>query len=168
MEQLRINVEDGNCVKDELDVVEGIKLSRGYLSPYFITDSNKYIVQYDNPLFLFYNGTISDPNKIINILEQCHNSNRALIIMANIIEGEALEFLIKNKLKAKCKVCCIKTPGGGDYKKYHLMDLSIITGGVMFDDKASLKLEDVVMADLGEASKIICYAENCIIYELSR
>lgn len=165
-----LQVEDGNCIKDELDVVEGVKYDRGYLSPYFITDSNKYITQFDKPLFLFYDKILKDPNIILNILDKCHNANRSLIIMAENVEGAALDFLVKNKLKAKCKVCAIKTPGGGDYKKHNLRDLSIITGGIVFTDAygankgEGIHIEQCQLTDLGEANKIVVYHDKTLIF----
>ena len=139
-------------------------------SPYFITDSNRYIVQYERPLFLFYDKVIKDAHTISPILEQCHNANRPLIIMAENVEGAALDYLVKNKLKAKCKVCAIKTPGGGDYKKHHLRDLAVISGGVVFTDSMGankgegIHIAECVLADLGEAQRVVVHSNKTLVF----
>lgn len=163
-----IEVKDGQTFVDEFELREGMQWERGYLSSQFITDSNRMICEYDYPLLLFCNQNISDPFLLLNIVEKCHLAGRSLVIIADNIEGEALEFLIKNKLRARVKVCAIRCPGSGDYRKYHLEDLAILTGAnvnIIRSKEFGLSLKDVQISDLGECRKLIVHRNHTLLMD---
>ncbi|KAL2899564.1 Chaperonin CPN60-like 2 mitochondrial [Bienertia sinuspersici] len=124
-----ITVSDGNTLDDELEVVEGMKLARGYISPYFITDQKFQKCELENPLILIHEKKISDVGSLVKVLELAIQMNRPLLIVAEYIEGEALTLLILNKHQAGLKVCAIKAPGFGESRKANLDDLAVFTGG---------------------------------------
>ncbi|KAE9467931.1 hypothetical protein C3L33_00166, partial [Rhododendron williamsianum] len=124
-----ITIADGVTLEDELDVVEGMKLGRGYISPYFVTDQKTQKCELENPLILIHDKKISDMNSLVRILELAVKNNRPLLIVAEDVESDALAMLIINKHRAGLKVCAIKAPGFGENRRANLDDLAVLTGG---------------------------------------
>ncbi len=149
-----ITVEDAKGLDTELEVVEGMQFDRGYLSPYFVTNPDKMNVEYDNPLILLYDGKITNLQPMIPILEQVVQSSRALLVIAEDIEGEALATLVVNRIRGGLKVCAVKAPGFGDRRKAILQDIAILTSGQVISEELGMKMESVTLDMLGSAKKI--------------
>ena len=149
-----ITVEDAKGLETELDVVEGLQYDRGYLSPYFVTNPEKMNCEYDNPYILLYDKKISNLQPMISILEAIVQSGRALIIVAEDIEGEALATLVVNRIRGGLKVCAVKAPGFGDRRKAMLQDMAILTGGQVISDELGMKIENVTLDMLGTAKRV--------------
>lgn len=149
-----ITVEDAKGLDTELEVVEGMQFDRGYLSPYFVTNPDKMNVEYDNPLILLYDGKITNLQPMIPILEQVVQSSRALLVVAEDIEGEALATLVVNRIRGGLKVCAVKAPGFGDRRKAILQDIAILTSGQVISEELGMKMESVTLDMLGSAKKI--------------
>uniref|UniRef100_T1GZD5 Heat shock protein 60 n=1 Tax=Megaselia scalaris TaxID=36166 RepID=T1GZD5_MEGSC len=144
-----ITVKDGKTLLDELEVIEGMKFDRGYISPYFINSSKGAKVEFQDALVLFSEKKISTVQSIIPALELANQQRKPLVIIAEDIDGEALSTLVVNRLKIGLQVAAVKAPGFGDNRKSTLADMAIAAGGVVFGDEANLlKLEDVTLADL--------------------
>ena len=149
-----ISVEDAKGLETELDVVEGMQFDRGYLSPYFVTNPDKMICEYDAPYILLYEKKITNLQPLIPVLEAVMQSGKALIIIAEDIEGEALATLVVNRLRGGLKVCAVKAPGFGDRRKAILEDIAILTGGQVISEDLGMKLENVDLAMLGNAKRV--------------
>ena len=149
-----ITVEDAKGLETELDVVEGMQFDRGYLSPYFITNAEKMICEFDNPYILLYDQKISNLQPLIPVLEAVVQSGRALLIVAEDIEGEALATLVVNRLRGGLKVCAVKAPGFGDRRKAMLQDIAILTGGQVISEELGMKLENITLDYLGSAKRV--------------
>ena len=149
-----ITVEDATGLETELDVVEGMQFDRGYLSPYFVTNPEKMNCEYDNPYILLYDKKISNLQPMISILEAIVQSGRALVIIAEDIEGEALATLVVNRIRGGLKVCAVKAPGFGDRRKAMLQDMAILTGGQVISDELGMKIENVTLDMLGTAKRV--------------
>ena len=149
-----ITVEDAKGLETELDVVEGMQFDRGYLSPYFVTNPEKMNCEYDNPYILLYDKKISNLQPMISILEAIVQSGRALIIVAEDIEGEALATLVVNRIRGGLKVCAVKAPGFGDRRKAMLQDMAVLTGGQVISDELGMKIENVTLDMLGTAKRV--------------
>lgn len=149
-----ITVEDAKGLETELDVVEGMQFDRGYLSPYFVTNPEKMNCEYDNPYILLYDKKISNLQPMISILEAIVQSGRALVIIAEDIEGEALATLVVNRIRGGLKVCAVKAPGFGDRRKAMLQDMAILTGGQVISDELGMKIENVTLDMLGTAKRV--------------
>lgn len=149
-----ISVEDAKGLETELDVVEGMQFDRGYLSPYFVTNPDKMICEYDAPYILLYDKKITNLQPLIPVLEAVMQSGKALIIVAEDIEGEALATLVVNRLRGGLKVCAVKAPGFGDRRKAILEDIAILTGGQVISEDLGMKLENVDLAMLGNAKRV--------------
>lgn len=146
-----ITVKDGKTLTDELEVIEGMKFDRGYISPYFINSSKGAKVEFQDALVLFSEKKISSVQSIIPALELANSQRKPLVIIAEDVDGEALSTLVVNRLKIGLQVAAVKAPGFGDNRKSTLSDMAISTGGIVFGDDANLvKLEDVQLADLGQ------------------
>lgn len=158
-----ISVQDGKSFEDTLEVVEGMKFDRGYISPFFITDSKKQIVEYENPLLLFVDKKVSSGQSLVPIIEQCHNAGNALIIVAEDVDGEALSTLLLNRLRLNLRICAVKAPGFGDNRKNNLRDMAILTGANVISEDLGQKLEDVTLGDLGRCGKITITKDDTII-----
>ncbi|XP_059642929.1 chaperonin CPN60-like 2, mitochondrial [Cornus florida] len=158
-----ITVADGNTLDNELDVVEGMKLARGYISPYFITDGKTQKCELENPLILIHDKKVSDMNSLVRILELAITKNRPLLIVAEDVEGDALAMLIINKHRAGVKVCAIKAPGFGDNRRANLDDLAIFTGAEVFNEEHGLSLDKVQIDMLGTAKKVTVSLDDTII-----
>ena len=149
-----ITVEDAKGLETELDVVEGMQFDRGYLSPYFVTNPEKMNCEYDNPYILLYDKKISNLQPMISILEAIVQSGRALIIVAEDIEGEALATLVVNRIRGGLKVCAVKAPGFGDRRKAMLQDMAVLTGGQVISDELGMKIENVTLDMHGTAKRV--------------
>ncbi|MDB4301968.1 chaperonin GroEL [bacterium] len=158
-----INVEEGSGLKDELKVVKGFQYGKGFISPYFVTDEKKMEVQYENPLILLRDKTISHLKEVLPILEKTHEAGRPLIIIAPGVDGEALQALVVNKMKGGLKVAAVESPGFGDLSKKMLEDIAILTSGVVVSDSEGLSLEMCEVAQLGQAEKVIISKDSITI-----
>ncbi len=160
-----ITVEEAKGIEDELDVVEGMQFDRGYLSPYFVTDTEKMEVNLTNPYILLYDKKISNLKDILPILEQIQKSNRPLLIIAEDIEGEALATLVVNKLRGILNIAAVKAPGFGDRRKAMLEDIAILTGGQVISEELGRTLESATMEDLGQAGSVVIDKDNTTIVD---
>ncbi len=160
-----ITVEENKALKNELEVVEGMQFDRGYLSPYFITDSNKMICDLENPYILLNEGKLSNLQAILPVLEAVVQSSRPLLIVAEDVEGEALATLVVNKLRGGLKVAAVKAPGFGDRRKAMLEDMAIVTGGQVISEDLGIKLESVTLEMLGTAKKISITKDDTTIID---
>ena len=158
-----ITVEEAKGFETELDVVEGMQFDRGYLSPYFVTNTEKMITELDNPLVLLVEKKLANLQDIVPLLEAVVQANRPLMIIAEDVEGEALATLVVNKLRGGLKVVAVKAPGFGDRRKSMLEDIAILTGGQVISDDLGIKLESVKIGDLGSCKKVKIDKENSTI-----
>ena len=149
-----ITCEEGKSFQDELTVVEGMQFDRGYLSPYFTTNSEKMLCDLENPYILLTDKKVSTIKDLVPVLEKVSQSGRPLMIIAEDIDGEALATLVVNKLRGVLKVCAVKAPGFGDRRKAMLQDIAVLTGGQVISDEMGLKLEDTMLEQLGQANTI--------------
>ena len=160
-----ITVEEAKGISDELDVVEGMQFDRGYLSPYFITNSEKMIAEIDNPFILLFDQKISNLKDLLPVLEQVQKTSRPLLIIAEDVEGEALATLVVNKLRGILNISAVKAPGFGDRRKAMLQDIAILTGGQVISEEIGRTLESATLADLGQASRIVIDKDNTTIVD---
>ena len=158
-----ITVQDGKTLSDELEVVEGMKFDRGFISPYFMTDTKTMKVEMDDPAILLYDSKISTIQSLLPILENVAREGRNLLIIAEDVDGEALSTLILNKLRGGLKVCAVKAPGFGDNRKNTLADLAVLTGGTLISQETGQKLESTTMDMLGSAKKITVTKDDTVI-----
>jgi len=158
-----ISVQDGKAMHDELEVVEGMKFDRGYISPYFITNAKTQKAELNNPLILIYDGKISTFESILPVLEESHRSGKPLLIIAEDIEGEALASLIVNKLQIGLKVCAVKAPGFGDNRKAMMQDIAVLTGAQLISEEVGLKLDEVKADMLGTAKTVTVTKDDTLI-----
>ncbi len=160
-----ITVEEAKGRETELNVVEGMQFDRGYLSPYFVTNADQMKVELENPFILAYEKKISNMRDLLPLLEQVVNSRRPLLIIAEDVDGEALATLVVNKIRGTLNVAAVKAPGFGDRRKAMLEDIAILTGGKAISEDLGIKLENLTLADLGTAKKIVIDKENTTIVE---
>jgi len=160
-----ITVEEAKTALTELDVVEGMKFDRGYMSPYFITNAEKMTVELDNPYILLNEKKLSSLQAMLPVLEAVAQSGRPLLIIAEDVEGEALATLVVNKLRGGLKVAAVKAPGFGDRRKAMMEDLAVLTKGEVISEDLGIKLENVTLAMLGTAKKVLIDKENTTIVE---
>ncbi len=160
-----ITVEDGKGLTDELDVVEGMQFDRGYLSPYFINNADKQLVELDKPYVLLYDKKISNIRELLPVLEQVAKSGRPLLIIAEDVEGEALATLVINNARGILKTAAVKAPGFGDRRKAMLEDIAILTGGKVIAEELGYTLEKVTLAELGQAGRVEIGKENTIVID---
>jgi chaperonin GroEL len=160
-----ITVEDGSGLENELDVVEGMQFDRGYLSPYFINNSDKQIALLENPFVLLFDKKISNIRDLLPTLEQVAKAGRPLLIIAEDVDGEALATLVVNNIRGILKTTAVKAPGFGDRRKAMLEDIAILTGGTVIAEELGLKLENVTLNDLGQAKRIEVGKENTTIID---
>jgi chaperonin GroEL len=158
-----ITVEEAKGFETELDVVEGMQFDRGYLSPYFVTNTDKMITELDNPLVLLVEKKLANLQDMVPLLEAVVQAGRPLMIVAEDVEGEALATLVVNKLRGGLKVVAVKAPGFGDRRKSMLEDLAILTGGQVISEDLGIKLENVKISDLGSCKKVKIDKENSTI-----
>ncbi len=160
-----ITVEDAKGLETELDVVEGMQFDRGYLSPYFTTNTDKMTCEYDSPYILLYDQKLSNLQTILPILEAVIQTGRPLLIIAEDIEGEALATLVVNRLRGGLKVCAVKAPGFGDRRKAMLQDIAVLTAGQVVSEELGMKIENVTLEMLGSAKRVEISKEETIIID---
>ncbi|XP_022722852.1 chaperonin CPN60-2, mitochondrial isoform X1 [Durio zibethinus] len=160
-----ITIQDGKTLFNELEVVEGMKLDRGYISPYFITNTKNQKCELDNPLILIHEKKISSLNAVVKVLELALKRQRPLLIVAEDVESEALATLILNKLRAGIKVCAIKAPGFGENRKASLQDLAVLTGGEVITEELGMNLEKVDLDMFGTCKKVTVSKDDTVVLD---
>ena len=160
-----ITVEEAKGIDTFLDVVEGMQFDRGYTSAYFVTNSDTMECVLDEPLILIYDKKISSMKDMLPLLEKVAQSGKALLIIAEDVEGEALATLVLNKLRGTLKIAAVKAPGFGDRRKAMLEDIAVLTGGMLISEEAGFKLENTTVDSLGKAKRIVIDKENTTIIE---
>lgn len=158
-----ITIEEAKGIETYVDVVEGMQFDRGYISPYFVTDTEKMTTVFDTPLILIYDKKISVMKELLPVLEKAVQTGKPLLIIAEDIDGEALATLVVNRLRGSLKVAAVKAPGFGDRRKEMLEDIAVLTGGVVISEEKGYKLEDATVEMLGEAVKVTIDKENTTI-----
>ena len=158
-----ITVEEAKSTDTSLEVVEGMQFDRGYLSPYFITDSESMETVLENVYLLIHDKKISNMKDLLPILEKVSQAGKSLLIVAEDIEGEALATLVVNKLRGTIKVCAVKAPGFGDRRKEMLQDVAVVTGGTVISEDQGYKLENATISYLGEAGRVVIDKDNTTI-----
>ncbi|MBI2566987.1 MAG: chaperonin GroEL [Candidatus Schekmanbacteria bacterium] len=160
-----ITVEEAKGMDTTLDVVEGMQFDRGYLSPYFVTDSERMEVMVEDPYILIHEKKISNMKDLLPLLEQIARMGKPLVIIAEDVEGEALATLVVNKLRGTLQCAAVKAPGFGDRRKAMLQDIAVLTGGQMIAEDLGIKLENVKLSDLGRAKRVTIDKDNTTIVE---
>ncbi|HEX4869857.1 MAG TPA: chaperonin GroEL, partial [Moraxellaceae bacterium] len=160
-----ITVEEGSGFEDALDTVEGMQFDRGYISPYFINKQESMTAELDNPFILLVDKKISNIREMIPVLEGVAKSGKALLLISEDVEGEALATLVVNSMRGIVKVCAVKAPGFGDRRKAMLQDIAILTGATVISEEVGLNLEGASLQDLGTAKKVIVSKENTTIID---
>ncbi len=160
-----IQVEESRTLDTELDIVEGMQFDRGYLSPYFVTDSDRMEVVLEDCLVLVHEKKISSMKDMLPVLEKVAQASKPVVVIAEDVEGEALATLVVNKLRGTLKAAAVKAPGFGDRRKAMMEDIAILTGGKAIFEDLGIKLENIEMGDLGRAKKIIISKEDTTIVE---
>ncbi|GGF65544.1 chaperonin GroEL [Wenyingzhuangia marina] len=158
-----ITVEEAKGTETYVDIVEGMQFDRGYLSPYFVTNSEKMLAELDNPYILLYDKKISNLKELLPILEPISQSGKPLLIIAEDVDGEALATLVMNKLRGALKIAAVKAPGFGDRRKAMLEDIAILTGGTVISEEMGLTLENTTLESLGTAENITIDKDNTTI-----
>ena len=160
-----ITVEEGKTSEIELTLAEGMQFDKGFISPYFITDSGNMTAVLENALILLHEKKISNLQQLVPVLEQVSQTGRPLLIVAEDVDGEALTALVVNKLRGVLPVCAVKAPGFGDRRKAMLHDMAIVTGGTLISEDLGVQLESVQVSDLGSAAKIEVTKDACTIID---
>src|SRR5574344_181736 len=160
-----ITIEESKTADTVLDVVEGMQFDRGYLSPYFVTNTDSMEVALENPMILLYDKKISTMKDLLPILEHVAKQGKSLLIIAEDVDGEALATLVVNKIRGTLKVAAVKAPGFGDRRKAMLEDIAILTGGMLVSEETGAKLEDAPVSVLGQAKSITINKDNTTIVE---
>ena len=158
-----ITIEEAKGTETTIGVVEGMQFDRGYLSPYFVTNTEKMECEMENPYILIYDKKISNLKDFLPILEPAVQSGRPLLVIAEDVESEALTTLVVNRLRSQLKICAVKAPGFGDRRKEMLEDIAVLTGGVVISEEKGLKLEQATIEMLGKADKISVSKDNTTI-----
>jgi chaperonin GroEL len=160
-----ISVEENKGLETELDTVEGMQFDRGYLSPYFVTDSERMEVVLEDPYILIHEKKISSLREFMKLLEKIHSTRKPLLILAEDVDGEALATLVVNKLRGTLTTAAVKAPGFGDRRKRMLEDIAILTGGKMIAEELGLKLENLELDSLGTARRVVITKDNTTIID---
>lgn len=158
-----ITVEEAKGTEDELKTVEGMQFDRGYLSPYFVTNTEKMEAELEAPFILIYDKKISNMKDLLPVLEQTAQTGKPLLIIAEDVDGEALATLVVNKIRGSLKVAAVKAPGFGDRRKAMLQDIAILTGGRVISEETGMKLEGATLQDLGSAEKVVIDKDNTTV-----
>ncbi len=158
-----ITVEEAKGTETTVDVVEGMQFDRGYISPYFVTNSEKMECEMDAPYILLYDKKISNLKELLPVLEAVAQSGRPLLIIAEDVDNEALATLVVNRLRGSLKICAVKAPGFGDRRKEMLEDIAILTGGTVISEVKGMQLAQATVQDLGSAEKVTVNKDNTII-----
>ncbi|VFP83392.1 chaperonin GroEL [Candidatus Erwinia haradaeae] len=160
-----ISVEEGTSLNDELDVVEGMQFDRGYLSPYFINKPDTGSVELESPFILLVDKKLSNIRELLPTLEAVAKSGKSLLIIAEDVEGEALATLVVNTMRGIVKVAAVKAPGFGDRRKAMLQDIAVLTGGTVISEEIGMELEKVVLADMGQAKRVVVSKDTTTIID---
>jgi len=160
-----ITVEEAKGLETTLEVVEGMQFDRGYLSPYFVTDAERMETVFENALVLVHEKKISGMQDLVPLLEQVAKAGKPLLIIAEELEGDALATLVVNKLRGSLNVCAVRAPGFGDRRKAMLEDIATLTGGKMIAEDLGIKLENVQLADLGSAKRVVVDKDNTTLID---
>ena len=160
-----ITVEESKTAETTLEIVEGMQIDRGYLSPYFVTDNSKMIATLENPYILLYDKKISSIKDILPLLETCSKQSKSLLIVADDVDGEALATMVVNRARGILNICAIKAPGFGDRKTHMLEDLAILTGGTVVSAQKGMKLEKLTMEMLGTARNVTIEKDKTTIVD---
>merc|ERR1711976_412179 len=158
-----ITVEEAKGTDTTVEIVEGMQFDRGYLSPYFVTDSEKMETELESPAILIFDKKISNMKDLLPILEQTQKTNQPLLIIAEDVDGEALATLVVNKIRGALKIAAVKAPGFGDRRKEILEDIAILTGGTVISEERGHKLEAATMEMLGKCEKVNIDKDNTVI-----
>ncbi|MDY4649661.1 MAG: chaperonin GroEL, partial [Muribaculaceae bacterium] len=158
-----ITVEEAKGTETSVDTVEGMQFDRGYISPYFVTNSDKMECEMDSPYILLYDKKISNLKDMLPILEATAQSGRPLLVIAEDVDNEALATLVVNRLRGSLKICAVKAPGFGDRRKEMLEDIAILTGGTVISDVKGMQLSQATISDLGTADKVTVNKDNTTI-----
>ncbi len=158
-----ITIEEGKTLETTLDVVEGMRFDRGYLSPYFVTNPERMTTELEDPYILLHEKKIANLREVLPLLEKIAQSGRSLLIIAEDVEGEALAALVVNKLRGTLRCAAVKAPGFGDRRKSMLEDLAILTSGKVIAEELGIKLENIVLNDLGRCKRVILDKDNTTI-----
>ena len=160
-----ITVEEAKSMETSLDIVEGMQFDRGYISPYFVTDSDRMEAVLENPRILIFEKKLSNMRDLVPLLEQVARAGQPLLIIAEDVEGEALAALVVNNLRGALKACAVKAPGFGDRRKAMLKDIAVLTGGQAVTEDLGLKLESITVDDLGRAKRVTIDKDNTTIVD---
>merc|ERR1711879_151348 len=160
-----ITVEEAKGTDTTLETVEGMQFDRGYLSPYFVTDSEKMTTELENPYILIFDKKISNMKDLLPVLEKVVQTGKPLLIIAEDVEGEALATLVVNKLRGSLKIAAVKAPGFGDRRKAMLEDIAILTGGTVISEERGYKLENATLDFLGQAARVTIDKDNTTIVD---
>ncbi|MEP7272356.1 MAG: chaperonin GroEL [Acidobacteriota bacterium] len=160
-----VTVEEAKSIETSLDIVEGMQFDRGYLSPYFATDTGRLETVLEDPLILLYEKKVSSMRDLLPLLEQVARQGKSLVIIAEDVEGDALATLVVNKMRGILKVVAVKAPAFGDRRKAILEDIAVLTGGRLITEDLGIKLENVKIEDLGQAKRVIVDKDNTTIVE---
>jgi len=160
-----ITVEEAKGIVDELDVVEGMQFDRGYLSPYFITNTEKMTAEIENPFILLADSKVNSLKDLLPVLEQVQKTNRPLLIIAEDVEGEALSTLVVNKLRGVLNISAVKAPGFGDRRKAMLQDIAVLTAGTVISEETGYTLEGATIDMLGQATRVVIDKDNTVIVD---
>jgi len=160
-----ITVEEGKSLETVLDFVEGMQFDRGFLSPYFVTDTDRMVAELEDPFILLYDKKLSNLREMLPMLEKVAKSGRPMLVVAEDIEGEALATLVFNKIRGILNIVAVKAPGFGDRRKAMLEDIAILTGGQVISEELGMKLENVSIENLGSAKKILVDKDNTTVIE---
>ncbi len=158
-----ITIEEAKGTDTHIDIVEGMQFDRGYISPYFVTNTEKMEVEMENPYILIYDKKISNLKELLPVLEPAVQSGRPFLIIAEDVESEALTTLVVNRLRSSLKICAVKAPGFGDRRKEMLEDIAILTGGVVISEEKGITLEKATLEMMGSAEKITVDKDNTVI-----
>ena len=160
-----ITVEENKGIETELKTVDGMQFDRGYISPYFVTDTERMETVLEEPYILIHEKKISSMRELIKLLEKVHAAGKPVVILAEDVEGEALSTLVVNKLRGTLQVVAVKAPGFGDRRKQMMEDIAILTNGRLIAEELGLKLENLGLADLGRAKRVVITKENTTIID---
>ncbi len=158
-----ITIEEAKGTDTTIDVVEGMQFDRGYISPYFVTNTEKMEVEMEKPFILIHDKKISNLKELLPVLEPAVQSGRPLLIIAEDVDSEALTTLVVNRLRAQLKICAVKAPGFGDRRKEMLEDIAVLTGGIIISEEKGIKLENATIEMLGTAERITVSKDNTVI-----
>ena len=158
-----ITIEEAKGTDTTIDVVEGMQFDRGYISPYFVTNTEKMEVEMEKPFILIHDKKISNLKELLPVLEPAVQSGRPLLIIAEDVDSEALTTLVVNRLRAQLKICAVKAPGFGDRRKEMLEDIAVLTGGIVISEEKGIKLESATIEMLGTAERITVSKDNTVI-----